>query len=413
MANFRDKFLKARKNDGGFSLAEVVIAMVILVVAGSILLNGLVSNQRLNSKVNNQSLRFGSLLTAADIVTAAPFTGCKKVASGQPATSSFPYVDLALPTNVTVEKVEWLSPMRVWNSCAVVPDKAPNIQRVILKYQSGSVVIRRTVLKTFGADPVAYTAGYGVRIINPVTNSPVAALKREMGPTSPSRADAMTASLGLSATTGASNTCYYLLPTQSVAVEATVTSPDGTACGTSTTVNITTLSSTTPIGTYTFDIAGFNPDTGGIAYPATLVIRVRPSLQLDYLIQYAGSGSSWIDSNTATGCTSFNTKACRVILTPFPNTGSINYSTDKDFGLRVELIAPSASVLTYSPTISTSAAYTPDASGNITFQISKKTGTGNPCTGGTAPTSFTWKIDVADFGIPSNTVLSLSIPVTC
>ena len=105
-----------RFDDDGFSLVEVLIAVVVLAVTGLALIDALQSNLLQSRKISTSTTSTITLATAVDVLQAVPYVSC--------ATTSQPYTTLpsgfALPAG-TVISVKELSPAdATWQDCASI-----------------------------------------------------------------------------------------------------------------------------------------------------------------------------------------------------------------------------------------------------------------------------------------------------
>lgn len=131
-----------RFDDDGFSLVEVLIAVVVLAVTGLALIDALQSNLLQSRKISTSTTSTITLATAVDVLQAVPYVSC--------ATTSQPYTTLpsgfALPAG-TVISVKELSPAdATWQDCTAINRSgiAGSAQQLIITAGDGST---RTLMR--------------------------------------------------------------------------------------------------------------------------------------------------------------------------------------------------------------------------------------------------------------------------
>ena len=126
------KFRK-RKNEAGFSLVEVLIAVVILAIAGATLLKLLQGTSLFNRTLTSKTVAYVALNKAAAQVNASPFLPCSQ--SGQ---TNFNYYSKDLPDGINVDSILALDPeitgSNKWVNCSEWSHEyKPIIQKITLK----------------------------------------------------------------------------------------------------------------------------------------------------------------------------------------------------------------------------------------------------------------------------------------
>lgn len=322
------------KKSQGFSLVEVMIAVVILGVVGSVLINGLLTGRANSEKVSVNAQVFTRLDAAAQVIAATPYLTCSIAGTN-------PYETLSLPDRVTVERVDGITRAGQWVQCgdATWGNQSTIIQRVIIKAPytnnadgsaytgEGAKYIRRTVLKA--APGGNYGANYSVKIAS------ASRYDLSLGPIPGPGGWSPNLTLD---SENLAQTCFQVLPstiTSSSRFNPTITNacPEAGSPRATPTVKVNlpavtaanAASASIKPGTYNIDIGGFNITTGEFASPATLRITVKPTLQVSVSIVNFVSPTS----TSGTTCTKFkNTKTsatvayCLVKLSVVPDTGT-------------------------------------------------------------------------------------------
>lgn len=343
----------------GFSLIEVMIAVVILALVGTVTLNGLLNGRANSDKISVNSLTFAQIDSAAQTLTAAPYRACS-------TSQTNPYLSETLPSRVSVVSVEGLTRAGDWISCgnASWATQSSVIQRVKIEAPytnkpdgspytradaASAKYVTRTILKTFPA--LTYASNYSVKIVRPDNGQETANYDVVMGPIPGPTATSDSFTLRVE---NNASSCFQILPsdyTTSETLNPTITNPcPGLSGGTSSVrVRLPGASSlgTAVIkpGTYSVDIGAFNSSTGDFAKPASLRVIVKPSLQVTMEIQNV-SGTT---TTPGTSCNAFkNTKTtatiayCLVKLRIVPGTG-----TGQGIAV-VPLVTPGCSARAYS-----------------------------------------------------------------
>lgn len=137
MRMFRDA-----ANADGFSLVEVLIAVLVLAVTGLALIDALQSNLLQSRKVSSSTSSTIGLASLVDVLQAVPFVSC--------ATNSQPYASLpggySLPAGTSIS-VKELSPIdATWQDCAAVNRSgvAGSAQQLVITASDGST---RTLMR--------------------------------------------------------------------------------------------------------------------------------------------------------------------------------------------------------------------------------------------------------------------------
>lgn len=125
---------RRRHQDQGFSLVEVLLAVLVLGVTGVALLDGLQSNLLQSRKASASTNSIVNLATAVDVLRAAPFVSC--------ASDSQPYAQLpnglTLPDGISVTVTEFVSTSATpWQQCSQV-SMAGAVQNLIVTAPDGS-----------------------------------------------------------------------------------------------------------------------------------------------------------------------------------------------------------------------------------------------------------------------------------
>jgi prepilin-type N-terminal cleavage/methylation domain-containing protein len=96
---------KAKASEG-FSLVEVIVAIIILALAGTAILNSLSTNAKVDRKSTDKAVIVEALNAAAQKIIQVPIAPCSTITSNPPN----PYQYLALPANVRILRIKALSP---------------------------------------------------------------------------------------------------------------------------------------------------------------------------------------------------------------------------------------------------------------------------------------------------------------
>ena len=161
--------MKKFRNRDGFSLVEVLVAVVILAIAGAALLKLIQGTTLGNRALTNKTVAYAALNKAVSQVKSAPFVNCTKNSSGAGTLTNVP-APSAFPKGVTTtdgsgnQKIEFLAPNGSWVSCATwwsttTNNQAPTLERITVTASyytsnqstsaSGSLqTISTTVIKT-------------------------------------------------------------------------------------------------------------------------------------------------------------------------------------------------------------------------------------------------------------------------
>lgn len=134
------RILSRIRGEQGFSLVEVLIAVVVLGLTGVALLNGLQSTVLQSRATTTGANAAISLSAAAEILKAAPFVSC--------ADDPTPYEQLpnglALPTGLTIDVQEFIATATTpWQACNAV-ERAGSVQQITIRDAKGST---RTLLR--------------------------------------------------------------------------------------------------------------------------------------------------------------------------------------------------------------------------------------------------------------------------
>ncbi|MFM5905551.1 MAG: type II secretion system protein [Micrococcales bacterium] len=134
------QLLKRLSNDGGFSLVEILVAIVILSVSASVVLSGLGSVSSQSTKDNVRQENSLALSVATEAVKATEFDCNLTLAQNRKLVS--------LPTNTTITSIEEMSTNGVdsWVPC----NGEATIQRINLSYRdpASNSVITSSVINT-------------------------------------------------------------------------------------------------------------------------------------------------------------------------------------------------------------------------------------------------------------------------
>jgi type II secretory pathway pseudopilin PulG len=106
------------KNDQGFSYVEVILAVVILGIASSSLLNAIASENQVASKYTINTIDFSYLSTAAEIIAKEDYVPCNQLASKDINGVFNPYSNVA-----TFLKSGGKNPVQIWEVTALGSDK--------------------------------------------------------------------------------------------------------------------------------------------------------------------------------------------------------------------------------------------------------------------------------------------------
>lgn len=122
------------RHEHGFSLVEVLIAVVVLGVTGVALLNGLQSTVLKSRSSAVGATNVLSLSAAVDVVKAAPFVSC--------ATDRTPYDPLpnglAMPAGMTLDIQEFVATeLTPWQACSTVTS-AGSAQQILIRDATGN-----------------------------------------------------------------------------------------------------------------------------------------------------------------------------------------------------------------------------------------------------------------------------------
>ena len=133
----RAKLTSAR----GFSLVEVLVAVVILGIAGAAIIHLLQSSTQVNRNVSNKTLAISAMNTASNALTTAPFAACT------PGNSGSLYSSISLPQGVSIKKrtsdnaseIYGLASNGAWVNCKDwTSSTSPKIQKITLEISYAS-----------------------------------------------------------------------------------------------------------------------------------------------------------------------------------------------------------------------------------------------------------------------------------
>ena len=325
-------------SNSGFSLVEVMIAVVILVSVGGILLNGLLNQQKTTGKVTLNSQAMSDLSSAAESIAATPYIPC---GISQDASNLNPYNNVNRPTLVTIDSVEGLTKAKQWKPCGdnAWANEAPMIQRVKISTAastaSNSRQISRTVLKYFSGTAGSYDQSYKVNKI-----------QLDLGPATSTDSTKTSSTRSLTVTKDQGDTCFFLFP--AVYKGITVSIPAENTCGSG--AKITVSLSSTATGTYLVDVGAFNKLSGKLAIVGTLNLVVRPPLSLSAsVVNTAGTTTNLLcdgfknsmtytftsqkNGSVTTYTFTYVAKPCKITIAPVVGTGEggfvfTSYSVD-------------------------------------------------------------------------------------
>lgn len=294
--------VRRTRSDAGFSLVEVLIAVVVLGVAGLALLNALQTNILNSGKNSERAVAMLELSAAAQVLTSAPFQSC----TGE---SALPYTRLEasgtdqgaqsagylLPQKIKITAVEGLMPIEVgdtragkWLSCTNAAWKNSNMisvaQRITI--QLVGTEMTRTVTRFYSPSKDIYGGPTGLWSVclqgsggwaANVCGQPIT-VTRLAGSGSLS-AQISTSTPGPSANP---DVCYVVRPLQSTSTYVT-TSPAPTDaspfCGSLMSL-VANIASQVPTDSVmeSFEIDAYDRNTSAFALPVVLQIALVPPL---------------------------------------------------------------------------------------------------------------------------------------
>lgn len=300
-----------KKQELGFSLVEVMIAVVILSLVGGALLNGLISQENTSKKITVNTSAFSKLDAAVDLINATKFRACGPLPLN-------PYAGL-LPSDVTV--TVYALPRKsssAWKPCgdAIWDTQPPSLmQRIELTTPYSSMgTIRRYILKTFSPKTDSYSFDVG-------PNPAQIVLGPLPGPNDAS--NPLTGSLSL--TPSSSSYCFFPLYSDLYDLESPGFSPTlNSSC--SYQLSVDARSATKP-GSYDFDFGAIQvsgANAGQLGNPKTVTVLVKGPLSVATAVRVPVRGVLTSDY----GCTAFNsstaTAYCEISLSRITNTGTLS-----------------------------------------------------------------------------------------
>lgn len=383
-----------RHSNDGFSLVEVMIAVLILTVVGGILLNGLINQQKTTGKVVTNSQSLSDLSSAAESIAAAPYVSC---GISQDATNLNPYKNVARADLVQIDSVAGLTKAREWKACgdSAWASEAPMIQRVVISTPVSTAAnsrrISRTVLKYFSGSAASYDQNYKVN-----------KLQFDLGPATSSDATKTTSTKSLTVTQDQSLTCFFLFPAAYNGITASI--PSANSCGASAKLTISLDSAAT--GTYLVDVGAFNQSNGNLAIVGTMNIVVRPPLAINTtVVNTAGTTTNLLCDGFKNSMTVSTTSTknpfiwtykdapCKTTVSEVTGTGEggfvfTSYSVDAlGYAASDIVVGTLPSGATSSTPFTTPVSVS--ANSSLTITLSLKSGTVTSTSTKTAPTNWT------------------------
>lgn len=267
----------------GFSLVEVIIAIVILGLAGAALINGITSSNLGSRKANDKALAFAALTAYGEAIASASFATCNENLAN-------PYSSISKPTVKTGESVAISSVSGLivsgayagqWKDCGSgwpTSEKASLVQKVKIAYldASGATKFTRSITKTFGGTQAQYgeRGDFRVASMSPVGVVAGAATRTNIA-------------LSVSGIPDADNNpatvdqlLFYIM-----AGSATLVDPQLSESGGNWTLSIIAPASAT--GHTTVEIGAFDVSKSVYAIPTTLSVSI-----LQPIVLTAGTGTT-------------------------------------------------------------------------------------------------------------------------